>query len=499
MRKRIQLQALAAMAVGGTSLASAQVADLRFDSAETLIRRLMTEHGIPSVAVAAAKGGRIVWEQAFGWADRERMVPATAHTMYSLASISKPFTATALMRLVEQGKVDLDRPANDYLGVGRLTGLAGSAASATVRRVLTHTAGLPLHSQFYYETDPYPVPGMDQTIARYGILVYPPGQVFNYSNLGFGVIGEIIARASGQSYADYLRTEVFLPLGLTRTSVHIGPGLEPYAAQRYDATQQPIPFYRFDHDGASAIYASAHDLIRFAMFHLKDHLSDQRAPISDAAIDSMGRVGTPGSTIEGYGLGWFVGGDNGFVSLSHGGGMPGVTTTLKLYPREDVAVVVLTNRSNNAFAAIAEEIVGTMLPKYGIAVRAKRNAPPNPTPSSAAAFKPGPELRGPWSGTVRTWQGTVRLSLDIRPDGDVHVALGDQYETLLNQTRFRDGMLTGRFAGTIPTPDASRHPHTVRIELLLRGDQLAGQVSAVTEVEPRHCALSSYAELRRAR
>src|SRR3712207_4301406 len=121
----------------------------QFDTVRAVIRRAVDD-GLPSIAVAVAKDGRIVWEEGFGMADRERGVPAGPHTMYSLASISKPFTATGLMKLVERGRVHLDRPVNDYLGGGRLTGLAGEASQATVRRVLSHTAGLPLHWQFFY-------------------------------------------------------------------------------------------------------------------------------------------------------------------------------------------------------------------------------------------------------------------------------------------------------------------------------------------------------------
>src|SRR5439155_21219821 len=122
--------------------------------------------------------------------------------LFSLASISKPITATGLMVLVQRGKVSLDRPANDYLGVGKLTGLAGDAGGATVRRVLSHTAGLPLHVQFFYSNEGVRPPTMDETIARYGILVSAPGETFRYSNLGFGIIDYIISRVSGQSYPD---------------------------------------------------------------------------------------------------------------------------------------------------------------------------------------------------------------------------------------------------------------------------------------------------------
>src|SRR5919108_2369622 len=109
---------------------------VRFDSVRAFIRRVMEESAVPSLAVAVARNGEIIWEEGFGLADRERMIAATPHTMYSLASISKPITATGIMKLVERGVVQLDRPVNDYLGEGKLTGLAGDARGATVRRVM---------------------------------------------------------------------------------------------------------------------------------------------------------------------------------------------------------------------------------------------------------------------------------------------------------------------------------------------------------------------------
>ena len=105
----------------------------------------------PSIAVAVARNGRIIWEEGFGFADIERRTPATPTTLYSMASISKPITATGVMKLVEQGKIDLDRPANDYLGSAKISGVAGQASDATVRRVMAHSAGLPLHYRFFYE------------------------------------------------------------------------------------------------------------------------------------------------------------------------------------------------------------------------------------------------------------------------------------------------------------------------------------------------------------
>src|SRR5204862_588085 len=107
-----------------------------------------------------------------------------------------------------------------------------------------------------------------------------------------------------RAYEDFMREEVFLKLGLTHTSVGIGPGLEPYAAARYGADGLPIPFYDFDHRGASAVYSSAHDLVRFGLFHLKAHLADQKAILSNESIDAMHAATMVSGKNAGYGVGW---------------------------------------------------------------------------------------------------------------------------------------------------------------------------------------------------
>jgi CubicO group peptidase (beta-lactamase class C family) len=415
--------------------------------------------------------------------------------MFSLASISKPITATGLMRLVEQGKVSLDRPINEYLGIGHLSGLAGDAARATVRQVMSHTAGLPLHYQFYYETEGYAEPSMDETITRYAILVNPPGEVYQYSNLGYGILDHVIARVSGQTYGDYMMEQVFKPLGLSRTSVHLPSSLAHFATKRYDAKAQAIPFYDFDHDGGSAVWSSAHDLVRFGMFHLKNHLPDQERILADSTIDRMQRILTPGDTTRGYGLGWGIERDMGYRQVSHTGGMPGVATLLSLYPEENLAVVVLTNRSSPGAFTIGQDLIAAVLPPFADSLRARRarrDSSPQPPP-----FTPPPELAGEWEGTIRTWDTTIAFTLVFQPDGDVHARVGDQLRTLVTNPRWRDSSFTGRFLATLPTEDARRHVHTVLLNLRLKRGRLFGQATAQTTADPVHFALTSYAELTR--
>ena len=459
----------------------------QWSAARTTINQFLTTSGLVSASVAVAQHGVIVWEEGFGWADRDKKIRATPNTMYSLASISKPFTATGLMVLVERGKVDLDRPANDYLGAAKLTGLAGDASGATVRRVLSHTAGLPLHYQFFYANEPYPRTSTDVSISRYGILVFPPGERHEYSNLGYGIIDEIISRVSGTTYPEFMRDNVFLPLGLTHTRVVIAAPTDSDVAQRYNSQGQALPFYDFDHRGASAIYSSAHDLVRFGMFHLGDHVPGQRAILERATLDLMHRPVPPASD---YGLGWVVDTlPGGLHEISHNGGMPGVATVLALFPDEDVAIVVLVNQWRGT-GTIYRAVEHAVLPRYADAMFQHRELP-------ATRSTPPARMIGEWTGTVRTWERTIPMSFGIRADGTIHGHVADEPDTAGTQIEWEDSSVVTRIAGTIPTSDATRWPHNIRLDLQLRDGKLTGMATAETTGDPPHFALTSYVVLDR--
>jgi CubicO group peptidase (beta-lactamase class C family) len=238
--------------------------------------------------VAVAHGGEIVWEEAFGWADREQRHPSadargtrsTVHSLYSLGSISKPFTTTALMILVERSLIDLDAPANEYLAPPGIVAHVGDAREATVRRLADHTAGLPLHWHYFYDDERERPPPMEETIRRYGHLVTPPGERYQYANMGYGIVGHIVERVSGMPYAAFMRREVFAPLGLRHASVWIDPRLAAHTVKQYGADGIAYPPKVTDHPGAGSVWASVHDVMRFALFHLKQPQPDQ-APAAD--------------------------------------------------------------------------------------------------------------------------------------------------------------------------------------------------------------------------
>ncbi|MPZ19957.1 MAG: serine hydrolase [Luteitalea sp.] len=472
----------------GSACASAPPAT-NFVEIETKIERVVADEGVPSMAVAVARDGRILWEAAFGMANKEAGLAATPHTPYSLASISKPITATGLMILVERALVDLDRPINEYLGDAKVTGRAGPAREATMRRVANHTSGLPLHYQFFYADEPYRRPPMDETIRRYANLVTAPGERFQYSNLGYGLIDYVIARRSGMSYAEFTRAEVFEPLGMSHSAVGVPPGLEDQQAVRYAPDGTPIPFYDFDHRGGSAVYASAHDLIRFAMFHLGDDVRGQRAVISEASRQVMQRPTAEMSPKAAYGIGW--GTDKcatGAVLVGHNGGMGGVSTSLTMVPEHDLAVAVLANSSSRWPGVITKDVLNALLP--GCAEESENDDDSAP----ATDLQP---LQGTWRGTLAAYTGDLPFSITIRDD-TVIAALGDAAPTPVDNVTFRNRFFTGRFPGTIGTPDVERRDYRLQLDLKLRGDVLNGSVIALsTPGERVGNALTHWAELKR--
>lgn len=475
---------------GLAQLAHAAPAKDRFEEVRTYIRGQMAEGNVSAVSVALSQRGKIVWEEGFGWADRENRIAADEHTRFSLASISKPMTATGLMTLVQAGKVDLDRPVNDYLGIALLKARVGDAREATVRRVANHSSGLPLHYHLIFSDEAYRKPSMDETLLRYGNLVTAPGEKFEYSNLGFGVLDYVISRTSGKIYADFMSAEVFAPLGMTRTSVGLGASRDTNVAVRYTADGAPIPFYESDHDGASAVYGSAHDLLRFAMFHMKDRLPDQRQILSDASLDRMQQPTFKSDDTAGYGISWaVVDRPSGYRTVEHGGGMPGVGTVLLLIPSEDVAVAVLTNHQQGRHRAIADKVLQAILPNWQPSVKKPWQAAP--------AFQAPEQLRGKWHGSLHTYKTDIPLTLEFLPSGDVHAELQGQRNSLVNEARFNDGWFEGNFVSELDTEEvARRSPTILYLTLKSRGAVLSGGAAAMSE-GMRSDALTHWVELQK--
>jgi CubicO group peptidase (beta-lactamase class C family) len=170
-----------------------------FSKADALIRSQVAS-GIPSIAIAVTRHGTIIWQEAVGLANREGHVPATIHTPYYLASVSKTVTATALMKLVEDGKIDLDKPVNNYLGDAKLSSQMWNPSNATILRMVTHTAGLTTYDRSCHVYSPNCSTGTNDLIRHYGVIVWQPGDHFDYSNADYGILGQVVAHSSREDF-----------------------------------------------------------------------------------------------------------------------------------------------------------------------------------------------------------------------------------------------------------------------------------------------------------
>ncbi len=292
------------------------------------------------------------------------------------------------------------------------------------------------------------------------------------------------------SYAQFIADRVFAPLGMDHALVYDGWPLDKAQAANYTQSLKRIPPYLDSHPGADGNCASAHDLIRFAMFHLGDSLPDQKTILKDESIAAMQAKHPPGN--ERSGIGWALDGDErGRRSVYHGGEGPGVDCMMRLFPDEDIAAVVLCNAECEKLYDIQKAIFAALIPELG---------EPEPVETSPYAEPPADpsEMCGTWRGRITTYDRELDVELVIDSMG-VLVGLGDQAQDDVEVSVITPTFLMGMFDADIPTPDNERYPYRNRLALTREGDRLYGAVVSVGWREDRagHYELSSRAVLRR--
>ena len=461
------------------------------------IERYRAEARLPSITVAAAKGGRIVWEESFGWADVENRVAATPDTMYALASTSKALTATGVMVLVERDLVDLDRPVSDYVGDVGLRADEGDLSDVTLRRIFAHTSGLPRFWCHYYEDELATRPSPRELVARYGSLVAPPGERFIYSNVGIALARLVIEEVTGQGYTEFMESEVFGPLDMDRTAVITAPYDDSAVAQKYEGEQR-LPFSDMGMRAAGSAWASAHDLVRFGMFHLQEHLPEQEAILSEGTIEEMYESVDPRLPDHDRHLPWIEAPRLGFEAFHFGGHVHGGKVSFRLVPSEDIVVVVMSNGEEADTPKVADWVLDRLLPPFSwvdlvqeVGAKLGRSMAGGPT---------GGLPPGDWRGEIRTDEDDIPIHLGLDGDRAWLRVEGDSRgggRRVESGAHVSGGDLFAHFAAHIPTTDTSRARHRTYLELSLRGDRLSGPVYAESEGTFVFC-LPFYVRLERA-
>ena len=323
----------------------------------------MAANHIPGVSVAIVENNSFEWSAGFGMADLENSVPATPQTLYRLASISKPITATATMLLWQQHKIDLDAPVQKYCSA-----FPQKDSPITTRQLLGHLGGI---RHYKSESQDDPETGntrhFDDTIQS-GLkffvadpLVAKPGAAFHYSTQGFTLVGCALEGASGEKYVDYVRKNVLLPAGMLHTRTDDRFAIIPYRTRFYQKDKSGDILNADFLDSSYKVpgggwLSSADDMAHFAVALLTDQLLHRST--RDLMWTSL-------KTMEGketgYALGWGTGKDLGVPDVGHGGGQQGTSTFLLLVPERQAAVVVLMNIESVDAASLATGLMKILL------------------------------------------------------------------------------------------------------------------------------------------
>ena len=315
---------------------------------DPLITEGMQEQHIPGLAIAVVKDGDLLFSKGYGYADIEKRTPVDpARTEFRIASISKLFTATAVLQAVEQGRVDLQTDVNSYLKEVRIP--ATFARPITLRDLLTHTPGFDdeyIGKSARTEADQQPL-GRFLAHAIPERLV-PPGEVYSYSNIGNAIAGYVVESVEGRDYAAYAADSIFGPLGMRRTSYRLPAGLVPdlavcYTLEGTEFRRNPFDVLN-DYPGGQAI-STANDMARFMIAYLQEgRLGDHRIVRDTTARAMMEPQFTHHAGLRstvGYGFHQFNA--RGVRVVGHDGGYIGSSTRLWLFPEHGVGIFIAAN------------------------------------------------------------------------------------------------------------------------------------------------------------
>lgn len=392
------LALLASFSAPAASHAQARSLDLaRAEAvADSAARAIVAGGQIPGIVVSIAKDGQPVFTRAYGLADVEMQVPVTTSTVFKLRSLTKQFTAAAVLQLVEKGKIGLDDPITKYL-----PDFPQQGNVVTIRHLLNHTSGMTTASGRLNGATALGQNGGEvqwhkldlsykEMVERFAKLPFEfrPGEKYDYNNLGYFMLGHIIAKVTGTSYPDYIEREVLRPLGLTETWYCDDHRIIPQRAEGYEFMGGRLinaPYISAVSPGGAAgsLCATVGDMVRWtALLHRGKVVS----PTSFTAMTTRPKLASGDSSW--YGMGLYLPPTRvsfGRRKIYHGGTRPGFGTYLSHYPDDGLTIAIANNSGSGRAAADAMELA---IARAAFGAGVIPPAPPEPSERD-----PTPELR----------------------------------------------------------------------------------------------------------
>ena len=377
---------------------------------DRMVRAELKQQQIEGASVVLFSDSRILWEQGFGMADKAAKRPVSPQTLFRVGSLTKAFTAAAIMRLAEDGKVSLDAPVQTYLPEFRIRSRFPEAAPVTLRHLMTHHSGLPGDvAAGMWTPRPARFTSVLPALADEQ-LAFPPGTGFLYSNLGYDVLGAVIERVSGKPYEAFVTASLLTPTGMTRS------GFAPDPSERTLTYQngKPVVDPELRDTPAGGLSASAHELARFGRLMLAEGQIEGRTVLKADSIRAMLRPQNPDVPADHdfrTGLGFSLHYPK-LNALGRVAGVRGATVHshahLLLAPDKKLGIAVLTNSTNGALAAVK-------LAEDGLKLLAETYEGPLPDMPQAGPVHSALPSREAMTGTYATSMGTLTIDAKREP------------------------------------------------------------------------------------
>ncbi|UCE21706.1 MAG: serine hydrolase, partial [Candidatus Aminicenantes bacterium] len=338
---------------------------------DKFITERMEEWKVPGLAISVIQDDRLVYSKGFGFRDVEKNLPVTPQTLFAIGSCTKAFTAVTMGILVDEGQLEWDRPLKEYLPTFKLKD-SFAAERMTPRDLVCHRSGLPRHDAMWYISSA----SRKELFDRLQYL--EPSKdfrtIFQYQNLMFMTAGYLVGQIAGTSWERFVRNRIFMPLGMTNSNFSVNDSQRapdfalPYREK--DDKIIKIPFRNIDTVGpAGSINSNVTDMANWILLNLnKGKIGDQQV-ISESSlkeIHSPQMISSKSyrydeSFYSMYGMGWGITSYRGHLFLSHGGGIDGFTAQVVLLPRDNIGMVILTNRGGTALPPIISNNVADRL------------------------------------------------------------------------------------------------------------------------------------------
>jgi CubicO group peptidase (beta-lactamase class C family) len=319
------------------------------------IERLVQREHIAGMTIAVVEENRVIYEHAFGSRDlRKSDEPTTPESLFHIASITKPFVATAIMQLVEQGKISLDAPVTKYLPYFRMAD--DRYKLITVRQILNHTSGIPDVHDYEWDKPQYDDGAAERYVRSMSALKleFDPGARFKYSNMAFDLLGDLIAKVSGDTFEHYVQHHILIPLGMTKSTLLMkdaDPRLLTWGHELdHGATGQVVPSkvfpYNRIHSPSSNLMSNVDEMTHWAIANMQRGEWNGTRILQASTYDELWKHAVDvknGPKNFAVGLSWFLDEYNGHRIVGHSGGDVGYLTDMEMIPAKGIAVIWLTN------------------------------------------------------------------------------------------------------------------------------------------------------------